>query len=58
MEPHSPQGHVTTAGLSSAKMAITQEPAITRKRKPLDNEKKVTFTTDYAEHGSPTREVS
>ena len=51
------QGHVISAGLSSAKMAVTQEPAFTRKRKPLDHGKKVTFNTDYAEHGSPTKEV-
>ena len=51
------QDHVTTAGLSSAKMAVIHEPAFTRKRKPVDHGKKVTFTADYAEDGSPTNEV-
>ena len=56
--PHSQQqGHVIFAGLSSAKMAVTHEPAFTRKRKPVDHGKKVTFIADYAEHGSPTKEV-
>ena len=58
LEPHPQLSHVTSAGVTSAKLAVTQEPAFSRKRKPLDNEKKVTFTTDYAEHGSPTKEVS
>ena len=51
------QGHVISAGLSSAKMAIVQEPAFARKRKPVDHGKKVTFTTDYADRGTPTKEV-
>ena len=51
------QGHVISAGLSSAKMAIVQEPAFARKRKPVDHGKKMTFTTDYADRGTPTKEV-
>lgn len=56
--PHPHQDHVISAGLSSVKMGVTQEPAFSRKRKLLDHEKRVTFTTDYAENGSPTKEVS
>ena len=41
------------AGLSSAKLAVTQEPAFARKRKPPDHGRKVTFITDYTEHGAP-----
>jgi hypothetical protein len=38
-------------------MAVVHEPAFARKRKPVDPGKKVTFTTDYAENGTPTKEV-
>ena len=49
--------HHVSAGLSSAEMAVTHEPALPRKRKDPSHDRKVTFTTDYTEHGSPTKEV-
>ena len=56
--PQPQQDNVISAGLSSAKMAVTIEPAFTRKRKPLYHKKRVTFTTDYtAEHDSPVSEA-
>ena len=56
--PHPHEGHVISAGLSSAQMALTNEPAFARKKKPVENDKKVTFTSDFAEHRSPHEEVS
>ena len=55
---HSPEGHVISAGLSSAQMALTNEPAFARKKKPVESDKKVTFTSDYADHRSPRGQVS
>jgi len=49
--------HHVPAGLSSVQMAVTHEPVLPRKRKDPSHDRKVTFTTDYTEHGSPTREV-
>ena len=41
----------THAGLSSAQLAVTREPAFSRKRKtPSHPDRKVTFTTDYIEN--------
>ena len=52
-----PPTHVS-AGLSSAQLGVTREPAFSRKRKtPSHPDRKVTFTTDYIENGSPAREV-